>query len=288
MGSHSCERCGYNTPNIADMKKHLKRVKPCKDILGCKMDCSQLIEPLNAKKTIQCEYCTCVFDNKFAKYHHKKKKHPLNDTFASSQQDKLLAKVSELIKSSGDKQVVININTNITSNSNNTNTNTNNTQQTNNTQINAFGNESFEHVLKDKERLTKNYLYAANGFIKTAKDLYFNEEHPENKTVRITNKKLPFADTFDGQRWQTRQQQPVLKDMVNNVKNLLDEHVEEHKVEIVNKFRNNQRILQSAEKFRNDIKDALDDEEKMTPDQVRMFKNILKEMHILIFNNSSI
>lgn len=285
MGTYSCQRCGYNTKLLCDFKRHLSRKIICIDTNSCGLSQEDMRDYLDLEiskkhtktkvKTYQCENCERSFDSKFRKYYHKK---------TCTKVPKDVQGIIDHIKAAVPSQVVINI-TNIQNQTNNTNNNIN-SNNTTNTQLNAFGNESIAHVLNNKERLTSNYLFAANGFINTAKDLFFNEEHPENKTVRITNKKLPYADTFDGERWQTREQRAVLKDMVNTVKNIIDEHVDEHKDEIEHRYRHHQNILQKAQKFLNDIKDSLDNEETMTPHQMRSIKNIVQQMRILVINNT--
>lgn len=41
---HKCERCGYSTNFIGNLKKHWKRKIPCNDVLQCNKSVSELLE----------------------------------------------------------------------------------------------------------------------------------------------------------------------------------------------------------------------------------------------------
>jgi predicted nucleic-acid-binding protein len=45
--------------------------------------------------------------------------------------------------------------------------------------------------------------------------LHFNEEHPENHNVKITNKKEPYALVWNDPIWELRKKKSVVKDLVD-------------------------------------------------------------------------
>ena len=74
---------------------------------------------------------------------------------------------------------------------------------------------------------------------KLVKKLHFNEEHPENQNIRITNKKLPFAEVYKDDKWEIRNKQEALLDMIDVKKGILDERYEVLKDELDDHKQNN-------------------------------------------------
>lgn len=100
---------------------------------------------------------------------------------------------------------------------NNDNSVTNNNNITNNVHIhiNAFKNENLDYILGNVEKMNKYISSALPGFQKLVKDIHFNDEHPENKNVRIKNIRSSLAEYFNGEKWVFENKQVVVEDLVN-------------------------------------------------------------------------
>ncbi len=270
----SCPRCSYETNRLPDYKKHVHRKTECQDVNGSLIPFSQLgdilrYEITNRKTnaTYECEECGKQFASSQLKYQHKMRSHYRGH---DSQQDKLVSTIVEQISGIGGppQNVTINIYNNTI---------------TNNMIINAFGNEKYNHVFQNKKRLIHMFLNKAPGYIKLAEDIFFNKEHPENRNVRIRNKKLPYAECYDGEKWLTGDQKNVLIDMINTVKNLLDEYVTYNQKEIREYC--NPSLFSAAMMFLNNLKDAID-MENLKSTQIKLLKGVIHDMKILVLNNS--
>ena len=87
--------------------------------------------------------------------------------------------------------------------------------------LNCFGKESMEHI-------TPQYLkhLISGPFTSTSeiiKRIHFDEEHPENANVKITNKKLPWAEVYHGEKWMIKKKKDILQVMVDKGFNIIDE-----------------------------------------------------------------
>ena len=131
--------------------------------------------------------------------------------------ERLLIKDSE---SSGD----------VANHSHNTNTNSHNNlvqKNSNNTTINInnFGSENLDYI--SKSFLNKLLKTPYTAIPKLLKEIHFNDQHPENKNIRINNKKLKYAEVIDNNEWQYKNKKEVIEDMVDKGYDLIDEHYEE-------------------------------------------------------------
>jgi len=94
------------------------------------------------------------------------------------------------------KNVIGTAKTNIT---NNINTGTITT--TNNIQINNFRNENIEYLNNEyfKDLLMNNHIETA--YMKLTEDIYLNEDHPENLTIKVDNLNNKFAFIYEDGKW---------------------------------------------------------------------------------------
>jgi hypothetical protein len=78
---------------------------------------------------------------------------------------------------------------------------TNNTQVTNNIQINNFRNENIEYLNNEyfKDLLMNNHIETA--YMKLTEDIYLNEDHPENLTIKVDNLNNKFAFIYEDGKW---------------------------------------------------------------------------------------
>ncbi len=111
---------------------------------------------------------------------------------------------------------ITNSNDNITTNTNSHNTNNmiNSNNQTFNIQLVAFGKED-KQSMNNKEIF--NILRRGFGSVpELVKAVHFNEEHPENHNIYISNMRDNYVMVYDGEKW-------ALRDRTETIKNLFDD-----------------------------------------------------------------
>jgi hypothetical protein len=120
------------------------------------------------------------------------------------------------------QQASINNNSNTTNNTSNNTTNTNNNTINYNIIINPFGQENITHLLSGKSSLDLVYSWtkkSINGMLDCCSHIYFNNDYPENQTIRYLNKKDPFVHIYDGKDWLPQFKEHALKAIVANIEN---------------------------------------------------------------------
>jgi hypothetical protein len=148
---------------------------------------------------------------------------------------------------------------------NNNTTNTNNIQ----TQIvlNNFGKENVEYINSNYiNKLIQQGIYAAVP--KIIKYLHFNPEHPENRNVKITNKKETWAQIWNNDKWELKNKKLVISDIVDKGYNIIDD---KKKVEGLNTIKKSKL---------NNFQEKYDSNDKET------HKYLNKEVETLILNES--
>ena len=81
------------------------------------------------------------------------------------------------------------------------NINTGTITTTNNIQINNFRNENIEYLNNEyfKDLLLNNHIETA--YMKLTEDIYLNEDHPENLTIKVDNLNNKFAFIYEDGKW---------------------------------------------------------------------------------------
>ncbi len=237
MTIYKCDKCNVITENNYDFQKHLKTKKHLKNM-------GELDNNENNQKTtknnqnipsdtisenmFECDFCNATFKHIQSKYRHEKDRCKVKKSQIAiieqmrcemreqlrvqearhSEQMKELMKITEiaLSKPSGG------------------NRNCNNTTN-NNITIHAYGKEDIS-FLKDKDFLEM--LNSSGTSVQTlVKKIHFNEEHPENKNVKITNRKQPYAKVYNGDKWLLKDKKETISDLVEDKMNILDSKFDE-------------------------------------------------------------
>ena len=109
------------------------------------------------------------------------------------------------------------------------NTNCNNKTNNNITiNINAFGSENTDHITDKAVLSCIGRVYKSIPAL--LEKIHFDPQHPENRNIKITNKKLPYASVMgDNQKWKTVDRKDAIETMVINGYNMLDEKYTENK-----------------------------------------------------------
>ena len=104
---------------------------------------------------------------------------------------------------------------NVQSNCNNNNVNTT-INITNNVNLpkNAHGSENWDYLKSD----ILNIMKGVNTCIpEIVKKIHFDKDHPENHNIKIPNKKLSQAKTFNGETWNTVGKREAIETLIVNV-----------------------------------------------------------------------
>ena len=141
-----------------------------------------------------------------------------------NEKDKEIKEIKEQLEN------IKNIKNNIIKNIKNTNSN-NNTKiknsnltnnLTNNITINNYGNENISFLTPKflaKLILSKGmYTFIPN----LIKEIHFNKNFPENKNLKITNKKQPYVKVYENGNWKLKDKKEAIKDIVDDKSNLFD------------------------------------------------------------------
>ncbi len=107
-----------------------------------------------------------------------------------------------------------------------------------NIQINAFGCEDLEHITDAFKIKCLKQIY--KSIPEMVIKIHFNTQLPENRNVRIPNKKLPHASIMTRENtWKTVDKKDAITSMVDKSFNLLEDTYEEHKGELSEMKRKN-------------------------------------------------
>ena len=182
--------------------------------------------------------------------------------------------IKKQMKKMVEKLLIEKGNNNITNNTNNTNNLTNNKDSfnTNNTIIiNNYGDEDTKYITSDYIlKLLKNK--PAKAIPELIKYTHFNDKHPENQNIKITNKKEPYIKVLKNDKWELQDKDETITDLIDRQQvHLLDETIEE---KIEKKCNNSEKI--NIERCNNLYNE--DDKEYM--------KRLYNESELIILNNS--
>ena len=263
---YNCVRCGYETKHKGHFLNHLHRKKICRPILSdisiediknyydLEIKIIHQNNPYEPKKTtyepkktqnnsFNCNYCNKIFKRNWHLSRHlstcKIKKMELNrqkeeiDLLKLQQKkleetvEKLLIECSNNNKKTSNK--TINNKTTNNNNSNNTNTNSNNTIH-NTININNYGEENTKYITKQFiVDLLKNKPFKA--IPEMIKHTHFNEEHPENQNIKITNKKEPYVKIMKDNKWELQDRKNTITDLIDKQHIKISDEKVEKKIE---------------------------------------------------------
>ena len=85
------------------------------------------------------------------------------------------------------------------------------------------------------------------------KKIHFNENHPENMNLKITDKEQPHIAVFEDNKWKIKNRKDTIKNIVNEKFGLIDEKYEEVK----NKLDDNKQHIYKKYKNRVESKDRI-------------------------------
>ena len=225
MTIYECKECNIITDKMTDYERHIKTGKHLRNTQPPKYTIN--IPQIYHKDTInipqkthkedvvyECDYCDSCFKHKSGKYRHQN-----NNCKARNFQEKILKeknKEIEYLREKLDEALK-----RIGNTTNNNTTNNNNNSRNLNITINAYGKEDISY-LKDQEWL-KLLRLPENSITKLFLETHFNEEHPENSNIRLTNKNSKYLEVHDGEKWKNKPKKKMLSEIADDKQGILDE-----------------------------------------------------------------
>ena len=239
-----------------------------------KEDCATYMVEDDLNKLSRCDYCGKEFKHRQSKFTHQKKcdGKDKNTMFMYLKEQLEESKVREnLLKEEWKlekNQMKLEMETLLEKVGNNITNNTINIKEQN-IILNNFGNENIDYF----HQKYFNYLLKTpfSSVPKFLKDLHFNPNHPENHNVKITNKKLPYASVWEGNKWNIRDKKQVIENMVVKGFSIIDgQH------EIIS------NLEPDKQKRYGDFHDKFESDDK------ELYKNLTKETEMVLINNKDI
>jgi len=282
MNSYNCECCNYITKRQYNYIKHLKTKKHLNNVKQYEADnekisVNSLKNPLNPsfspqkssqisdhknKKLFNCKYCNKEFTRSDNLNRHIKKSCKEKKEFDKMENEN--KELQEIIKSQT-KQINKLLETNGKQINNTQNNNSNNT--INNTiHINNYGEENLEMLTDEfKERCITRPFYAVIDIIKK---IHFNDDYPENKNMRLVNKRDNKIQVLTDGKWKYRYKDEAVKYAFDDSNERLE-----------------QFYVEKSHKFRKFIKLCCEDIIKNIHEcEPELMKELYKEMDLILLN----
>ena len=238
-------------------------------------------EPKNIQypktKEYICSYCGNSYStNSHMRRHEKTCKIKIEKENEKDNEIKELKKNQEEMKEIVEKLLLEKSNTITNNNTNNTNNSTNNSHNTtnnmtNNIIIHNYGDEDTKYITSDYILNLLKYK-PAKAIPELIKHTHFNEEHPENQNIKITNKKEPYIKVRKNDKWELQNKEDTINDLIDRQQvHLMDEVIEE-KIE---------------EKCSNSEKNNIDRcNDLYNEDDKEYMKRLYNDSELIIINNS--
>jgi hypothetical protein len=286
MSIHNCDICNFSSKQKNDLLRHLNTKKHLnKDkgyvvykeknlILHHKIPQTTTFSPQNTtfsphhnnKKLFNCKYCNKDYSRIDSLNRHIKnickKKTELDKI--KSENSQIIEKQNKIIKIQSN-QITKLLEKNGKQINNTQNNNSNNTIN-NNIQINNYGEENLEMLTDEfKEKCVTKPFYA---IIEIIKKIHFNDDYPENKNMRLLNKKDNKIQVLDDGKWKYRYKDEAVKYAFDDSNERLE-----------------QFCIEKADQFRSFIKLYCEDIIKNIHDcEPELMKELYKEMNLILLN----
>ena len=234
------------------------------------------INPIDYNETkYECIYCNKYYStNSNMRKHEKTCKIKIekekNDLEKDNEIKELKEMVEKLLVNSDGNTITNNTNNNSNNNSNN-NTNSNNT--INNTiNINNYGEENTKYITSD---FILNLLKfkPAKVIPELIKHTHFNEAHPENHNIKITNKKGPHIKVMKNNKWEFQNKEETITDLIDRQQMHLNNEDVEEKIEEKCSISEKNNIDRCISLYNSDDKDYM--------------KRLYNDSELIVINNSN-
>lgn len=273
---YQCCRCGYQTQNATNIKRHLRRKVVCENILECEDAAfSELKEQYLAPKIkdLECNFCNKKFSHRQSLNLHKAKY-----CSKSVSVEEINARLTRLEQ---EKQTLIQAVTGAGAGPSVCNTNnlnhSNNNNNTYNIQINSYDRPNLSYLTP--AFLTQCIKRRDKGLCELLEHIHYHPDHAENHNVKISNRKSNFIETHDGVRFQFQDKNKVLDELVREGFEILEEYYLDCEDEIQHALNYNETRLEEVRDFLKACRDQ--DIHVLTPLKQNVFLLIINKQYII-------
>ena len=117
--------------------------------------------------------------------------------------------------------------------------------------LNNYGNENLSHIT---DKLKTQLVKIPYGMIpKLIEQVHFNDEHPENKNIALTNSRDNKIKVFSDNKWVYKDKEETINDLVDGKYYILDAHYEQVNDSLESESRTN--FIKFKEYFNSDDKE---------------------------------
>ena len=257
-----------------------KLTPKCKNINDPKLTHSDPKLTPNDPKNIQhpktkeyiCSYCGNSYSkNSHMRRHEKTCKIKIEKEKKELEKDNEIRELKEMVEKLLVNSGGNNITNNNTNNSNNSTTNKDSFNTNNTIIINNYGDEDTKYITSDYILNLLKYK-PAKAIPELIKHTHFNEAHPENQNIKITNKKEPYIKVRKNNKWELQNKEETITDLIDRQQvHLMDEVIEE-KIEDTCSNTEKNNIERCSDLYNNENKDYM--------------KKLYNESELVIINNS--
>ena len=138
-----------------------------------------------------------------------------------------------------------------------------------NIQLNGFGKEDISYITTSM--LDKMIKYPMTMIPKMIENTHFHKKHPENKNIKITNKKDKFIKVYNGKKWVYDNKADTIKNLIDDKYTILDIYYDE---EGSTKMEKHEK--QRYDKFQKDYEEEVP----------KLINKLTNEVEVKILNNS--
>ena len=142
---------------------------------------------------------------------------------------------------------------------------------TNNINVLIMNNYGEENIKYSKKYLTGIIKGAFSAIPKLIEDTHFNKNYPENSNIRITNKKLPYAEVRKNGKWELQDKESFIELLVDDKYYILEDHY-------------NEMDKSNLSEFQKDIIENF--KTKYTSSDDDLMKTLKKKTELVILNKS--
>lgn len=219
MASFHCHYCSTNYTTKQSYERHiltashLKRTDVNRKMYKCECGKSYLYRQSLYSHKIDCQY---------------EKKEDVNEYEEKKSEEK--TKIESLQKEIDALRVAVQHKTTVQTAETITNYENSHNNNTQNIHINCYGKEDLSYITKE---FLKQLISAPFTSIQDlTRHIYFNDEHPENQNVKITNKKLPYASIIKNGKWELTDRKRITEEIMQKNYNFIDSKYEEVSTEL--------------------------------------------------------
>ena len=136
--------------------------------------------------------------------------------------------------------------------------------------VNSFGHENIEHIT---DQIICKIIKTApfTSVPQLIEKIHFDPDHPENHNIKITNKKLNYAEIVKNNKWVTANKKKIIDDVIQKSYDLLDDKYTDNKDDISEK---------RQERFHNF-------QEKYEQADEELLRNIKNDVDLLLINGTN-